>query len=186
MENNLIALGMIVLVVILYMACSIFITSDQLQNFTLAFIFVLSFGLLFRRKIKKSNQQQLGQEIGDVVRSVIYKEQRQGGLLVNSQKHTCAYSIIHQVGGIQKAKSIMAKIPKHIFSMKVVEMTHYDPIFYSYWYVSKYKKTNKDEYFACHLGELQTFPNPNPPKLVSLKSIADAIKEIEKDEQPKI
>lgn len=185
MKNNLIALVLAVLIAVIYFACSKFITSDQLQNFTVAFIFGLSFALLFRKESKiVSNQHQLGQAIGNAVRSVIAKEKRKGGLLATSQKHSCAYSIIHQVEGIHRAKSIMAEIPKRIFSMKLVEMTHYDPVWRGYWYVTERKGTNQKEYFACHLGELLTFPNPNPPKLISLESIAGAIKEIEKDEQP--
>lgn len=185
MKNNLIALVLAVLIAVVYFVCSKVIASDQLQNFTVAFIFGLSFALLFRKTSKIfSNQQQLGYAIGNTVRSVIAKEKLQGGLLTNDQKHSCAYSIIHQVEGIHCAKSIIARIPKDIFSMKVVEMTHYDPVWRSYWYVDKCKRTNKTEYFAFYLGELQTFPNANPPKLISLESIADAIKEIEKDEQP--
>jgi hypothetical protein len=86
MKNNLIALVLAVLIAVVYFACSKVVTSDQLQNFTVAFIFGLSFAFLFRNKSKiVSNQHQLGQEIGNAVRSVIAKEKRQGGVL--SSKH---------------------------------------------------------------------------------------------------
>lgn len=184
MKNNLIALVLAALITVIYFACSKVITPDQLQNFTLAFIFGLSFALLFRKKSKiVSNQQQLGQEIGNAVRSVIAKEKRRGGLLVTNQKHSCSYLIIHKVGGIHVAKSILGRIPKHIFSMHVVKMTHYDPIFRKYWYVTKCKRNGETECYVEHLDWLQTFPSPNPPKLISLETIADAIKEIEKNEQ---
>lgn len=82
MKNNLIALVLAVLIAVVYFACSKVITPDQLQNFTVAFIFGLSFALLLRKKSKiVSNQHQLGQEIGNAVRNLIAKEKRQGGLL---------------------------------------------------------------------------------------------------------
>lgn len=82
MKNNLIALMLAVLIAVVYFACSKVITSDQLQNFTVAFIFGLSFALLFRKKSKiVCDQQQLGQAIGNAVRNLIAKEKRQGGLL---------------------------------------------------------------------------------------------------------
>ncbi|KAF1022697.1 MAG: hypothetical protein GAK29_03141 [Acinetobacter bereziniae] len=86
MKYNLIALVLAVLIAVIYFACSKVIASDQLQNFTVAFIFGLSFALLFHKKSKiVCNQHQLGQEIGNAVRSAIAKEKRQGGLL--SSKH---------------------------------------------------------------------------------------------------
>lgn len=86
MKNNLITLVLAILIAVIYFACSQVITSDQLQNFTVAFIFGLSFTMLFRKKSKiVSNQHQLGQEIGNAVRIAIAKERRQGGLL--SSKH---------------------------------------------------------------------------------------------------
>ncbi|MFW1969440.1 hypothetical protein ACG95P_20560 [Acinetobacter guillouiae] len=89
MKNNLIALVLAVLIAVVYLACSKFITSDQLQNFTVVFIFGLSFALLFLKKSKiVSNQHQLGQEIGNAVRNVIAKEKRQGGLLSSKQPRT--------------------------------------------------------------------------------------------------
>ncbi|MBJ8450340.1 hypothetical protein I6M90_00870 [Acinetobacter bereziniae] len=85
MKNNLIALVLAVLIAVVYFTCSKVITSDQLQNFTVAFIFGLSFALLFRKKSKVVSNQQLGQEIGNAVRSVIAKEKRQGGFLNSKQ-----------------------------------------------------------------------------------------------------
>lgn len=184
MKNNLIALVLAALITVIYFACSKVITPDQLQYFTLVFIFGLSFALLFSKKSKiVSNQHQLGHAIDNAVRSVIAKERRQGGLLTNDQKHSCSYSIIHKVGGIHVAKSILGRIPEHIFSMRIVKMTHYDPIFRKYWYVTKCKRNGETECYVEHLGELQTFPNPNPPRLISLISISNAIQEIEKYEQ---
>lgn len=89
MKNNLIALVLAVLIALVYIACSRVITPDQLQNFTVAFIFGLSYALLFRKKSKiVSNQHQLGHAIGNAVRSVIAKERRQGGLLSSKQPRT--------------------------------------------------------------------------------------------------
>ncbi len=94
MKNNLIALVLAVLIAVVYFACSKVITPDQLQNFTVAFIFGLSFALLFRKKSKVVSNQQLGQEIGNAVRSVIAKEKRQGGLLSSKQQDDhCATDI---------------------------------------------------------------------------------------------
>ncbi|MDV8155191.1 hypothetical protein [Acinetobacter bereziniae] len=81
MKNNLIALVLAVLIAVVYFACSKVITPDQLQNFSVAFIFGLSFALLFRNKSKVVSNQQLGNAIGNAVRSVIAKEKRQGGFL---------------------------------------------------------------------------------------------------------
>ena len=81
MKNNLIALVLAVLIAVVYMACSKMITSDQLQNFTAAFILGLSFTLLIRRKSEISNEQQFGQAIENAVHNVIAKEKRQGGFI---------------------------------------------------------------------------------------------------------
>lgn len=94
MKNNLIALVLAVLIAVVYFACSKVITPDQLQNFTVAFIFGLSFALLFRKKSKIVSNQQLGDAIGNAVRSVIAKENRQGGLLsLKHQDDHCATDI---------------------------------------------------------------------------------------------
>ncbi|WP_180644719.1 hypothetical protein [Acinetobacter bereziniae] len=85
MKNNLIALVLAVLIAVVYFACSKVITPDQLQNFTLAFIFGLSFALLFCKKSKIVSNQQLGDAIGNSVRNVIKNEQRQGGFLNSKQ-----------------------------------------------------------------------------------------------------
>lgn len=121
----------------------------------------------------KDNSKKASQALSKHIRQVIMSEGK-----------VC--SIIDKVGGINNAKRILAKIPEYLHSMKIVKMNHYDPVFRRYWYVTECKKTKQKKYFACYLGDLQGHPDPNPPKLISLNSLVNLIKEIEENEQPKI
>lgn len=83
--------------------------------------------------------------------------------------------------GLKKCRAIVDGAPKAIHGLEYVELTHYEPIFRTYYLVTPGKKYER---YAYHLSHLHIFPSTSTFDLVCLAELDKAIAEYPK-ERPK-
>lgn len=83
--------------------------------------------------------------------------------------------------GLKKCRAIVDGVPEVLHGLKCVELTHYEPIFRTYYLVTPGQKCERHAY---HLSHLHVFPSTCTFDLVCLAKLDKAITELSKD-QPK-